>query len=99
MGFWFTLVIALLAFSAIFLAWRVLKAYSAYQKMFVCACPADGRTALVRLRAWHAALTALRGRSSLHVADCSRWPERANCTQGCLTELEEHCRILARVPH
>lgn len=97
MGFWLTLVIVPLGVGATFLAYRILKAYSAYQGVFVCAWPADGRTALARLRAWRAAFTSLRDRSSLQVAECSHWPERQNCTQSCLAEIEEYCRIHAQV--
>ena len=75
---------------------RVLRTYFTYEGMHACACPVDGTPALVTLRPWHAALTAVRGRLSLQVADCSRWPERATCTRGCVQEIRENCRLLAR---
>lgn len=74
---------------------RVLRTYFTYEGMHACACPVDGTPALVTLRPWHAALTDVRGRLSLEVADCSRWPERATCTRGCVQEIRENCRLLA----
>ena len=97
MTFLFTLVLVLLVCSALFVAWRVLRAYGTYQGLHVCACPADGRPALVRLRAWRAAVNTVRRGSILHVAECSCWPARANCNQACVGEIQENCRILARV--
>ena len=97
MTFWLTFALVLLALSAMFVAWRLLWAYGAYEGLHVCACPADGRPALVRLRAWRAALNTLRGGSMLRVAECSRWPARAGCSQACVAEIRENCRILERV--
>ena len=94
MSLWLTLV--LLAFGAMFLMWRVLQAYRTYEGLHVCACPTDGSPALVRLHAWRAALDTLRGGSALRVAECSRWPVRANCNQACVAEVKKNCRILAR---
>lgn len=92
-----TLALVLLALGAMFVAWVLLRAYGTYEGLHVCACPADGRPALVRLDAWRAALSLLRRGPILHVAECSRWPARADCNQACLAEIEENCRILGQV--
>jgi hypothetical protein len=97
MSFWLVLAGALVGFSAaVFIAGRILQAYAVYAGMHVCACPADGTPALVKLRVWRAALSALRGRPSLQVVECSRWPERVNCNQACAAEVEGNCRIIAQ---
>jgi len=97
MSHWLVLTGALVGFSvAAFLAWRIVQAYAVYEGKQVCACPIDGTPALVKLRVWRAALSALRGRASLDVVECSRWPERASCTQGCVPEVEGNCRIMAQ---
>lgn len=52
------------------------------------ACPVTGGRAAVRVDASRAAFTdALVGRPRLRVGDCSLWPERSGCAQGCLTRL------------
>jgi hypothetical protein len=97
MSFWFVLAGALVGLSAVvFIAWRILQAYAVYEGMHACACPFDGTPAMVRLRAWHAALNVLRSRPSLQVVECSRWPERANCNRACVAEVEGNCRIMAQ---
>jgi hypothetical protein len=97
MGFWLVLVGVLIGFSAAsFIAWRMLQAYAVHDGMHVCACPLDGTPAMVKLRVWRAALGALRGRPVLQVVECSRWPERANCNQACVGEVEGNCRVIAQ---
>jgi len=48
-------------------------------------CPETGGAAEIELDAWHAAVTAMPGPPRLHVAACTRWPERARCRETCLT--------------
>jgi hypothetical protein len=97
MSFWFVLAGTLVGLSAVvFIAWRIWQAYAVYEGMHACACPLDGTPALVKIRAWRAALSALRGRPSLQVVDCLRWPDRASCNRACVAEIEGNCRIMAR---
>jgi hypothetical protein len=50
----------------------------------------------VGLHAWRAAaLAVLRGRTSAQIAECSRWPERANCNRACKAEVEKNSHMLA----
>lgn len=97
MSFWLALIGVLIGFSAaLFIAWRTLQAYAVYEGTHVCACPLDGTPAMVKVRVWRAALSALRGRPGLQVVECSRWPERANCNQACVAEVEGNCRVIAQ---
>jgi len=97
MSFWLVLAGALIGFcAALFIAWRALQAYAVYEGMHVCACPLDGTPAMVKLSVWRAALSALRGRPALQVVECSRWPERADCNQGCVAKVEGNCRVIAQ---
>ncbi|HEX7421105.1 MAG TPA: hypothetical protein VF505_14540 [Thermoanaerobaculia bacterium] len=50
----------------------------------VIICPETGNGAAVRIDALHAARTA-----EVRLADCTRWPERAGCDEGCLPQIEE----------
>jgi hypothetical protein len=47
-------------------------------------CPETGETAKVQIDAPRAAASAIPGRPELHIAECSRWPERRGCAQDCL---------------
>jgi Protein of unknown function (DUF1761) len=49
-------------------------------------CPESGRPVAVTFDTTHAAMTGLTGRPDLQIADCTRWPARANCGQECLPE-------------
>ena len=47
-------------------------------------CPEIGNVAVIRIDALHAAISSAIGDPELQVSDCSRWPERRDCGQGCL---------------
>ncbi|HEX9287682.1 MAG TPA: hypothetical protein VF999_10505 [Thermoanaerobaculia bacterium] len=52
-------------------------------------CPETGLSAIVQVDAGRAARAAIFGRVRLAVHNCSRWPERAGCGQGCVAPLVE----------
>jgi hypothetical protein len=52
-------------------------------------CPETGLSATVQVDAGRAARAAIFGRVRMAVQNCSRWPERAACGQGCLSPLVE----------
>lgn len=51
-------------------------------------CPETHEDAAVTMEAAHAAWTFLRGRTELRLSKCSRRPDRTECGQGCLQQLE-----------
>jgi hypothetical protein len=54
----------------------------------VITCPETHTTEVVRVDAGHAAITDLRGDKDLRLESCTRWPEKSNCGQACLAEIE-----------
>jgi hypothetical protein len=55
----------------------------------VVTCPETHEPVAVTLDAGHAAVTAVWDEADLRLASCTRWPERAGCDQGCLTQIAE----------
>lgn len=51
-------------------------------------CPATGASAIVMLDPWHAARMHALGNYELRVRSCTGWPERCDCGQECLTQIE-----------
>lgn len=54
----------------------------------VIACPETRTTEVVRVDAGHAAITDLRGDKDLRLESCTRWPEKSNCGQACVAQIE-----------
>ena len=79
---------------------RTLRSYFRYMNRMVVTCPETRRPVGVVVNAKHAALTGTLGRGSLRLTDCTRWPERRNCGQECLSQIEaspEDCMIKKRL--
>ena len=54
----------------------------------VITCPENELPAAVRVNALNAAKwTAISGDTDLHLRSCSRWPEKADCGQECLSQI------------
>lgn len=87
MLFLYWLVLCLAAASLILLPlvlWRhqIFERYSGSRSV---TCPENQQSAVVSIDAMHAAATGVDGLPDLRLSDCTRWPERANCDQGCLS--------------
>src|SRR5687768_1366621 len=68
----------------------VVVAATAYIRMrgeHVVVCPETARPAAVTISAAGAALSAVREQPGLHVAQCSRWPERTTCNEACTAQV------------
>ena len=76
------------ALSLIPFGWLVLRGYRRYRGTRVVTCPETRKTVAVEVDAAHAAVTDLAGAPDLRLKSCSRWPERQDCGQECLAELE-----------
>jgi hypothetical protein len=85
------LVIALLAITAAFLIRRIVAAVSAwkYHGLMLVTCPETRRPAAVRVGIARAALREFVNRGHIELCSCSRWPERGDCDQDCLPEIEK----------
>ncbi len=88
MGMTFLILAGLLVLSLIPLSWLSLRAYLRARPRQVVTCPETGCTAAVQVDGKHAAATTFVGEPELRLASCSHWPERAGCSQGCLTQVE-----------
>src|SRR5450759_3333019 len=86
--------IALLTFGAVFgcsailLAWIAIRGYRLYREVQVVTCPQNGVPVAVKLHAVRAAATNLTGNADFRLKSCSRWPERRDCGQECLSQIE-----------
>ena len=80
--------IIVLAVGAIVLGLSVaLRAYVKYRGQRVITCPETQKAAAVHVNANKAARLALLGKSYVRLDQCSRWPERQNCGQDCLSQV------------
>src|SRR6266545_2788040 len=86
--------IALLTFgaafglSAIVLTWIAIHGYRMYREVRVVTCPETRAPVAVRLHAARAAVTNLTGIADFRLSSCSRWPERRNCGQECVSQIK-----------
>ncbi|MGA8220753.1 MAG: hypothetical protein WB780_03800 [Candidatus Acidiferrales bacterium] len=81
------LFIALLAVAIVYTTRRAWASFKFHGKMLVT-CPETHQPAAVKVNILRAALMAIAGRNKLALCDCSRWPERADCDQACLEQVE-----------
>lgn len=76
---------------------RVLgRAYWKYRGDRVITCPENRRPAGVVVDTGRVLWTALEGKPDLRLKSCSRWPERQDCGQECLRQIEaapEDCLV------
>ena len=77
--------IVLLAVAAAVLSGLLVWRFMTYRGQRVIICPETQQPAGVELNAWLAARTP--GDANLRLQSCSRWPERSDCGQDCLTQI------------
>lgn len=95
---WIVLVIVDLAL--IYLLVRAVRSYRRARGKRLVTCPETNQTAAVELDATGAVIGELRGKADLHLSHCSRWPERQQCGQQCLAQIEaapEDCLVRNQV--
>ncbi|HVP52039.1 MAG TPA: DUF1761 domain-containing protein [Terriglobales bacterium] len=63
--------------------------YNHYRGGRAVICPETHRQVGVRFDALRAAASELRGRPLFRLADCTRWPQRADCGQDCIPQALE----------
>jgi hypothetical protein len=80
--------LALGGLAAIYGAWAV-ASYIRFRGTRAVVCPETQRGVAVEVDASRAAVDAAMGRRGLHLASCSRWPERGDCGQECLAQIEQ----------
>lgn len=73
-----------------------IRAYFQFRGKRLVTCPETKAPAAVEVAAGEAAAGAFLSEPTIHLKECSRWPERAGCGQDCLQQIEvdpEHCLI------
>ena len=89
----------LLGGAVVFLIYRLaiaLRLYLQFRGKRLVACPENLQMTAVSVDAGSLALQSLTGIPRVRVNECSRWPERKNCGQECLRDIEtapEDCLI------
>ncbi len=86
-----TILIVLLVLAALYLGFRVVRAYRSYYEFrgpLLAICPQTKKSVVIELAAGKMAMKAVVGKPHFRVKKCSRWPERGDCGQECLKEIE-----------
>ncbi len=84
--FWFLLfLVGACLFVLMLLPWGV-QIYSYYRGGRAVTCPETGQQVAVSFDALHATVASVMRKPALRLADCTRWPMRADCGQECIPE-------------
>lgn len=84
---YFAVFLVVLAFG--YALWQTVgKTYLKYRGTRVVTCPETGKPVAVKVDAAAAAESSALGPLDVHLKSCTRWPERRNCGQECLAEIE-----------
>ncbi len=78
------------------------RAYLKYRGDRLITCPENRRPAGVVVDTRRVLLTTLEGKRDLRLSSCSRWPERRDCGQECLRQIEaspEDCLVRNILAH
>jgi hypothetical protein len=89
-------VLALAGGLFVFRAIPGVQAYFGYRGKRLITCPETHKPAAVDVAAGEAALGAFLSEPTLRLKECSRWPERQDCGQECLQQIEvdpENCLV------
>jgi hypothetical protein len=74
--------------AAYFLVPPILGTIAKFRGKRVITCPETRKAAAVDVDAVHAGITALFHQPDLRLKNCSRWPEKRDCGQECLLQVE-----------
>lgn len=81
------LVAAVLTIVILLVAWRYAQAYCKFRGVRLVTCPETAKPTAVEVDAKHAVLGGI-GNLDLRLKSCSRWPERQDCGQDCVAQIE-----------
>jgi hypothetical protein len=90
------LIVAIGALGALYVLITEARQYRKWRGDRVVTCPETHAPAAVTVDATHAAVSALTHAPDLRLKQCSRWPERRECGQECLRQIElapEDCLV------
>ena len=83
---------------ALFAIWRLISAWRLTHGTRVIVCPETHMEEAVEISTGTAIKKALTGHADLSLGDCTRWPERKDCGQDCLSQIENSpsgCKVVA----
>ncbi len=89
-------VVALAVGLFVFRAIPAVRAYFDYRGKRLVTCPETHKTEAVDVAAGEAAVGAFLSEPTVYLTQCSRWPERQDCGQECLQQIEidpENCLV------
>jgi hypothetical protein len=66
-----------------------IRLYRRYTQSRLISCPETGKPEGVQLDAAHGLKESLRGHHEMRLRSCTRWPERQDCDQACLSQITE----------
>jgi hypothetical protein len=81
------LLFGFLALATAYLIYRA-RPVLRFRGTMLVSCPESREPAAVKVAIWRVTAESLVGRRHIEMSDCSRWPERRDCGQGCLCEME-----------
>ncbi len=84
-----TVLLGIIAILAGVAAWRLARIWLKYLGRMVITCPENQKPAGVSVDKGHALATGIAAGPELRLAQCSRWPERADCGQECLRQIAD----------
>ncbi|HXM96547.1 MAG TPA: hypothetical protein VOA64_20210 [Candidatus Dormibacteraeota bacterium] len=76
------------------------RVFLRYRGKMLFTCPETGKPVAVKVAASKAALSSLTGRPGIRLSECSRWPERQDCGQECLSQIgadPQNCLVWTKV--
>jgi hypothetical protein len=94
-----TIYIVIAIASLAFCGWvipKLVRAYSKYRAKMVLTCPESWTPVAVKVDLARAAVGEIVGKSDIKLTSCTRWPERQDCDQDCVLQIEvapEDCII------
>jgi hypothetical protein len=87
----FVPVVALFLIAVGLFAIAGVRAWRTYRGVHIIQCPETGKPVAVRVDTGHVAMTVVRDDvPDVRLASCSRWPERADCDQACVPQIEHN---------
>ena len=99
------ILITVITFAAVFVfveLGRALQTYRKFSGRRIVSCPETHRAATVQVAAGKAAWEAIVGSDEVRLSACSRWPEKQDCGQECLRQIEdapEACLVWTIINH
>ncbi|HJZ63943.1 MAG TPA: hypothetical protein VKD70_06475 [Candidatus Acidoferrum sp.] len=81
--------LALISAGAAHMVFRASRTYLKFRGKRIVSCPENHLAAAVDVSAAKAAMQSAVGSPHLALSQCSRWPEREDCGQECLAQIEE----------